>query len=86
MIMFNDMILNGSVPSNQISFLLSKLVPSHPMPNTNYSLNMYAVNIAGAGPISTAGVSPTPIPGMCSFDNVRTCIELSYVRMYIHIQ
>ena len=82
MIMFNDITLNGSVPSDQTSFLLSKLFPGHPMPNTNYTVNIYAVNMASAGPPSITDTSPTPTLGMYPFDSVYTCIE-SYVCIYI---
>jgi len=73
--MFNDMTLNESVPYSQTSFLLSKLFSGHPMPNTNYSLKIYAVNMASAGPPSIAGASPTPTPGMYLFGNVHTYIH-----------
>jgi len=84
--MFNDMTLNGSVPSDQTSVLLSKLFPDHPIPNTNYTVNIYAVNMAITSPPST---SPAPTLGMYLFDNVCTCIHAcmhrvihTYVCMY----
>ena len=84
--MFNDITLNGSVLSNQTLFLLSKLFPGHPIPNTNYTVNVRAINMASAGPPSITETSPTTTLGMYPFDNVHTymhtCIE-SYVHMYI---
>ena len=76
--MFNDMTLNGLVPSNQTSVRLSELFPDHPMPNANYTcISVRAVNMAGAGPPS--------MPGMYSFDNVHTYVHM-YIEyhMYIH--
>jgi len=65
--MFNGMTLNGSVPYSQTSFLLSKLFPGHLIPNTNYTVNIYAVNAVSAGPPSITGASPTPTPGTYVF-------------------
>jgi len=62
--MFNDMTLNASVPSNQTSFLLSTLFPGHPMPNTNYTFSVRAMNVAVTSPPSINSASPTPTPGM----------------------
>jgi len=62
MIMLNDTMLIESVPSDQTSFLLSELFCGHPMPNTVYTVNIYAVNVAGAGPSLTDNVILPPSP------------------------
>jgi len=60
--------LSGSVPSSQTSFLLSKLISGHPIPNTNYAVTIQAVNMAGAGPPLTVDVIiPPSLNGMYVF-------------------
>jgi len=65
--MFNDTMLSGSFSSNQASFLLSKLIPGHPLPNTIYTVNMKAVNVAGAGPLTDDVILPSSSDGMYVF-------------------